>query len=284
MARRPRGPRSGVRVAGAGHETSATFTRGSGEPRKRIQHAANDSPRHPLASQVCDDPAHRCRGDGAGGVGVQRRRQRQCRDLRHRDERDGGAAQETEAPEDPVAAAQQRVDRRGGRRHAVAGGAHHRPRRVLRPPRRATSRRSTVTAACSPTAPRRWVTSRRSAPISTHPRRGDVAAADGVSTAKDDLAAAQQELVDAQAALAAAIATGVERAQQHGDADDEHDHDARAAGDDRARPAGRGRPRPRLARGSPTRHRWSRPRPTTTPPRWRCEMAWLRLARRRADA
>jgi peptidoglycan hydrolase-like protein with peptidoglycan-binding domain len=39
------------------------------------------------------------------------------------------------------------------------------------------------------------------------PKDDVVTAANGVSTAKDDLAAAQQELVDAQAALAAAIAT-----------------------------------------------------------------------------
>ena len=76
------------------------------------------------------------------------------------------------------------------------------------------------------------------------PRDEVIAAADAVETAKGDLAAAQQELVDAQAALAAAIADRVEPSGQPTTATTVTTHHARPRGDDRARPVGRGRPRP----------------------------------------
>ena len=113
----------------------------------------------------------------------------------------------TSAPADPVADAQARV----GDAEAGVSAAQRLPSRPLtrasaaRP--RATSRSSTATGGCSPIGSATVGDVQTLGADLVEPRDEVVASTDAVETAKNDLAAAQQELVDAEAALAAAIAT-----------------------------------------------------------------------------
>ena len=169
-------------------------------------------------------------------------------------------------------------DRRRGWGHAVARGAHDGARRFC-DATRATSRRSTATAAVQRSMPPPSATSRRSAPTSSTRARRWRPSVNGVEEAKAALAAAGQELADAQAALA-------RRSPRASSVPTSSTTPATTTTTTLVPPATierSSRPRrisPRPARGSRRRPHWPRRRPSTTRRRSRSRWPGCRLLRR----